>query len=104
LVKARRETAAAVEGVAEVVVPVLEEEPLVVETELVTGSEFAVVVMPDCVLVIAPVVVPVVVPVPEVVVDAVEPELEVVTGAPIEKEGVEAKTWLILEIATNSTV
>jgi hypothetical protein len=42
----------------------------------------------------------VVAPVPEVVVDGVEPEWEVVTVAPTEKEGVEAKTWLIFAIAT----
>ena len=62
-------------------------------------------VTPDCVLVIAPVVVAVVVAVPEVVVDGVEPELDsVVTVAPTEKEGVEDKTWLIFAIATNSMV
>ena len=42
-----------------------------------------------------------VVPVPEVVVNGVEPELDlVVTVAPTEKEGVEEKTWLIFAIAT----
>lgn len=61
-------------------------------------------VTPVCVLVIAPAVVPVPVPVPEVAVDGVEPEVELVTVGPIEKEGVEAKTWLIFPILTNAMV
>jgi hypothetical protein len=99
LVNARRETAAAVEGVADAVeVGVLAlEDPLAivaaVETGLVTGSELAVVVTPDCV--------PVVVPVPEAVADGEEAELG---AAPTEKEELIARTELMLSIATNVTV